>query len=147
MAVKDATQRFSSRVENYIRYRPGYPSQILDLLKSECGLTSSSVIADIGSGTGILTRMLLENGNSVFGVEPNPDMRAAAESALAHYPGFTSVDGTAEATSLQDRSVVFVTAAQAAHWFDCDLARREFVSIMKSGGWCGVLWDGLQKVR
>jgi SAM-dependent methyltransferase len=144
MPVRDATQRFSSRVENYIRYRPAYPPQILELLKSECGLTSSSAIADIGSGTGILTRMLLENGNPAFGVEPNPDMRAAAESALAHYPEFTSADGTAEATSLQDRSVDFVTAAQAAHWFDRDYARREFVRILKPGGWSVLVWNERQ---
>jgi SAM-dependent methyltransferase len=82
MAVKDSTQRFSSRVENYVRYRPAYPPAVLDLLKSDCGLTAASVIADIAFGTGIFTRMLLENGNRVFGVEPNPDMRKAGEEFL-----------------------------------------------------------------
>src|SRR5713101_9915172 len=105
MTVKDPTQRFSSRVENYVRYRPGYPSEVLELLKSECGLKPSSIIADIASGTGILTRMLLENGNRVFGVEPNPDMRKAGEERLSRYPGFASVAGTAEATTLADHSV------------------------------------------
>src|ERR1700686_3223480 len=99
MPAKDATQRFSSRVDNYVRYRPGYPTEILELLKQECGLTPESVIADIASGTGILTRMLMDNGNRVFGVEPNDEMRRAGEQYLGGYLGFTSVAGTAEATT------------------------------------------------
>src|SRR6266404_2816975 len=114
MAVKDSTRRFSSRVGNYVRHRPAYPSAVLDLLKSECGLNASSVIADIAFGTGIFTRMLLENGNSVFGVEPNADMRKAGEEFLRAYSHFTSVPGTAEATTLADHSVDLITAAQAA---------------------------------
>ncbi len=86
MVVQDSTQRFSSRVENYVRYRPGYPSAVLDLLKKECGLTAASVIADMASGTGIFTRMLLENGNRVYGVEPNADMRHAGEEFLRALP-------------------------------------------------------------
>ncbi len=141
MAVTDPTQRFSSRVENYVRYRPGYPPEVLELLKSECGLTPDSVVADIASGTGILTRMLLQNGNRVFGVEPNPDMRKAGEELLAEYPRFTSIAGAAEATSLPDHCADFVTAAQAAHWFDHEKARREFQRILKPGGWVVLLWN------
>src|ERR1700690_4000656 len=102
MPVKDSTQRFSSRVANYVRYRPGYPLEILDLLKKECGLTTDSVVADIAYGTGLFTRMLLEDGNRVTGVEPNDDMRHAGEEFLKAYPRFTSVAGTAEATTLLD---------------------------------------------
>jgi len=141
MAVKDATQRFSSRVDNYVRYRPGYPPEVVDLLKAECGLTPDSAIADIASGTGIFTRMLLKNGNRVFGVEPNPEMRRAGEEFLAAYPRFTSVAGTAEATTLSERSVDAVTAAQAAHWFDRERARREFVRILKPRGWTVLIWN------
>ena len=141
MPVKDATQRFSSRVDNYLRYRPGYPSEVLDLLKKECGLTSDSVIADIAFGTGIFTRMLVENGNRVFGVEPNAEMRRAGEQFLGSYARFTSVAGTAEATTLPDHSVDIVTAAQAAHWFDREKARREFVRILKPGGWLVLVWN------
>ncbi len=141
MAVKDSTQRFSSRVGNYVRYRPAYPSAVLDLLKNECGLTPASVIADIASGTGIFTRMLLENGNRVFGVEPNADMRKAGEEFLRAYPQFTSVAGTAEATTLADHSVDLITAAQAAHWFDREKARREFIRICRPGGWTVLLWN------
>jgi|SRR5579863_4903027 len=141
MAVKDATQRFSSRVDNYVRYRPGYPPEILELMKRECGLAPDSVIADVASGTGIFTRMLLKNGNRVFGVEPNPEMRRAGEEFLAAYSRFTSVAGSAEATTLPQRSVDLVTAAQAAHWFDREKARREFVRILKPGGWAALIWN------
>lgn len=141
MPVKDSTQRFSSRVENYIRYRPDYPREVLEVMKGACGLSAESVIADVASGTGILTRMLLENGNRVFGVEPNPEMRKAGERLLAHYPRFVTVAGTAEATTLADKSVDIVTAAQAAHWFDREKARREFIRILKPGGWVVLLWN------
>jgi SAM-dependent methyltransferase len=141
MAVKDSTQRFSSRVGNYVRYRPAYPSAVLDLLKKECGLSAASVIADIAFGTGIFTRMLLENGNRVFGVEPNADMRQAGEEFLHGYSQFTSVAGTAEATTLESHSVDLVTAAQAAHWFNRENARREFIRICRPGGWTVLLWN------
>src|ERR1700686_1890920 len=141
MRVKDATQRFSSRVDNYVRYRPGYPAEILELLKNECGLKFESVIADIASGTGIFTRMLVENGNRVFGVEPNDEMRRAGEHFLESYSRFTSVAGKAEATTLPDHSVDIITAAQAAHWFDREKARREFIRILKPGGWTVLLWN------
>ncbi len=141
MVVKDSTQRFSSRVENYVRYRPGYPAAVIDLLKNECGLTSAFAIADVASGTGLFTRMLLENGNRVFGVEPNSDMRRAGEEFLRAYPHFTSVAGTAEATTLADHSVDLVTAAQAAHWFDREKSRSEFNRICRPGGWTVLLWN------
>jgi ubiquinone/menaquinone biosynthesis C-methylase UbiE len=141
MPVQDATQRFSSRVYNYVRYRPGYPTEVLALLRQECGLTPDSVIADIASGTGIFTRMLAENGNCVFGVEPNDEMRRAGEQSLVRYSRFTSVAGTAEATTLADHSVDIVTAAQAAHWFDREKARREFIRILRPLGWTVLLWN------
>jgi len=141
MPASNATSRFSDRVENYVRYRPGYPPEVLQVLKSECGLNPSQVIADIASGTGIWTRLLLENGNQVIGVEPNGAMREAGERLLAAFPKFTSVSGTAETTTLADQSVDFVTAAQAAHWFDRARARREFVRILKPAGWLVLLWN------
>lgn len=141
MPVPNATGRFSDRVENYVRYRPGYPPEALRVLQDECGLRPEHVIADIASGTGKWTRMLLENGNAVFGVEPNMEMRQAGEGLLSEFPRFTSVAGTAEATTLADASVNFVTAAQAAHWFDRENSRREFVRILKPGGWLVLLWN------
>ncbi|MGA9979909.1 MAG: class I SAM-dependent methyltransferase [Candidatus Sulfotelmatobacter sp.] len=141
MPASNATSRFSGRVENYIRYRPGYPPGVLNTLKTECGLATAHVIADIASGTGIWTRMLLENGNPLFGVEPNAEMREAGERLLAEFPKFTSVAGTAEATTLRDGSMDFVTAAQAAHWFDRARSRQEFARILKPGGWLVLLWN------
>jgi SAM-dependent methyltransferase len=141
MPASNATSRFSDRVANYVLYRPGYPPEVIEELKAECGLVAAHVVADIASGTGIWTRMLLENGNPVFGVEPNAEMREAGERLLAAFPKFTSVAGTAEATTLADQSVDFVTAAQAAHWFDRERARREFVRILKPGGWLVLLWN------
>ena len=141
MPASNATSRFSDRVENYIRYRPGYPREALDVLKRECGLRTSDVIADVASGTGIWTRMLLENGNRVYAVEPNDDMRQAAERLLNEFTNFESVNGSAEATTLPDASVDFVTAAQAAHWFDRKRTRGEFVRILKPDGWLVLLWN------
>src|SRR5215211_7253793 len=113
----DSTKRFSSRVADYIKYRPSYPSQVVDLCRDEIGVTAASVVADIGSGTGISTELFLKNGNAAYGVEPNPDMRRAAEQLLSpRYPNFRSVNGTAEATTLPDDSADFVIAAQAYHW-------------------------------
>jgi SAM-dependent methyltransferase len=141
MPASNATSRFSDRVEAYVLYRPGYPPEALGALRTECGLTLTDVIADIASGTGIWTRLLLENGNPVFGVEPNGEMREAGERLLAAFPKFASVAGTAEATTLPDHRVDFVTAAQAAHWFNRQRARREFVRILKPGGWLVLLWN------
>ncbi|HXY04660.1 MAG TPA: class I SAM-dependent methyltransferase [Terriglobales bacterium] len=141
MTVRDATQRFSSRVQDYVRYRPGYPPEVITFLKTECGLTREHVVADVASGTGIFTRMLLENGNRVFAVEPNSEMRAAGEKFLTGFSNLTSVAGTAEATTLASGSMDFVTAAQAAHWFDRPKARSEFVRIVKPSGWTVLLWN------
>lgn len=141
MPASNSTSRFSDRVENYVRYRPGYPLEVVEALKSECGLAPSHVVADIASGTGIWTRMLLENGNQVLGVEPNAEMREAGERLLAAFPKFASVAGTAEATTLANHSADYVTAAQAAHWFDRPRSRREFARILKPGGWLVLLWN------
>jgi SAM-dependent methyltransferase len=141
MPATNATTRFSDRVEKYALYRPGYTVEVVRALQSECGLTSDHVIADIASGTGIWTRMLLENGNPVFGVEPNAEMRAAGERHLVGFPKFRSIDGRAEATTLADGSVNFVTAAQAGHWFDRKKSRQEFQRILKNDGWLVLLWN------
>jgi len=140
--VLDPTRRFSNRVENYLKYRPTYPPALIPLLSLECGLTAERVIADVGSGTGLLTELFLKNGNAVIGVEPNPEMRLAGERVLAKYPKFSSVNGAAEATTLPDQSVDFVVAAQAFHWFDHEKARAEFVRVLKPDGWVMIAWNG-----
>ncbi len=139
--MPDVTRRFSTRVENYIKYRPNYPPQVLETLKEWCGLTPASVIADVGSGTGILSEVFLRSGNLVYGVEPNLEMREAAERLLSDYPNFHSLDGRAEATTLPDGSVDFVTAGQAYHWFERAAARAEFARILRPGGWVALVWN------
>jgi SAM-dependent methyltransferase len=139
--MEDSVPHFSRRVENYIKYRPGYPPAILDLLRRECQLTTQAAIADIGSGTGLLTKLFLNHGNRVFGIEPEPKMRAAATYLLRGYPRFTSIAATAEATSLADHSVDVVTAGQAFHWFDHEQARREFLRILVPKGWVVLVWN------
>ena len=142
--MSDTVQRFSNRVANYAKYRPGYPSEVLDLFKNEIGLTKSSVLADIGSGTGLSAKLFLENGNVVYGVEPNAAMRAAAEEYLKQFPNLVSHDGTAENTNLDDASIDFVTAAQAFHWFDPEKTRKEFTRILRPGGHVALIWNERQ---
>ncbi len=135
------TERFSSRVENYVLFRPSYPKEVIDVLRAECGLTPDFVVADIASGTGLFTRLLLENGNRVFGVEPNKDMRVAGEHFLAGFPKFTSVNASAESTTLPDRSVDLITCAQAAHWLKREEALREFQRILKPSYFVVILFN------
>ena len=136
--------RFSNRVANYVKYRPGYPAEMLGLFRDAMGLTPESVIADIGSGTGLSTKPFLENGNRVYGVEPNAAMREAAEEFLREFPNFISYVGTAEETGLDDDSVDFVTASQAFHWFDPVNTRTEFKRILKPGGFIALIWNERQ---
>ncbi|HEU4716197.1 MAG TPA: class I SAM-dependent methyltransferase [Bacteroidia bacterium] len=135
------TERFSDRVANYVKYRPGYPAEVLNHLREAGVLRTDSVIADIGSGTGISARLFLENDFEVFGVEPNREMREAGESFLAAYKRFHSVDGTAEQTTLADRSVDVVVAGQAFHWFDAEKAKTEFRRILRPGGYVVLAWN------
>jgi SAM-dependent methyltransferase len=141
MLRQGPTERFSSRVEHYVRFRPSYPKEAIAVLRDECGLSSDSLVADIAFGTGLFTRLLLENGNRVIGVEPNAEMRRAGNEYLAAFPKFSSVEGTAEATTLDAQSLDFVTAAQAAHWFDRDRSLAEFRRILKPGGHLALLWN------
>jgi len=142
--MTDTVERFSNRVENYVKYRPDYPREIVTFLTENCGLRADAVIADIGCGTGISTRMFLENGNRVFGVEPNEAMRSAAVKFLEKFPTFIPVYGTSDNTTLADASVDMVVAAQAFHWFDADNARCEFRRILRPGGWIVLIWNERQ---
>lgn len=137
----DPTGRFSDRVEHYIRSRPGYPDAAIDTLASEAGLVGGSIIADIGSGTGILSERLLDRGWTVHAVEPNRAMREAAEQRLASSPAFHSVDGSAESTGLASGTVDLICAAQAFHWFEPGPAREEFERILHPEGRVALLWN------
>jgi SAM-dependent methyltransferase len=135
------TGRFSSRVDDYVRYRPSYPQEILPLLERECGLAASSAVADIGSGTGFLAKLFLDRGCSVRGVEPNAEMRRAGDAFLSGYPSFQSFDGIAERTGLPDASVDLVAAGQAFHWFDAAAARAEFRRVLRQPRWVVLIWN------
>src|ERR1700723_1734576 len=137
----DSAPSFSSRVEAYARYRQSYPCETQGILEREGILTAACKIADIGSGTGLLARSFLDFGCEVNGVEPNPGMRAAGERMLSGEPRFRSVEGRAEATTLPDGSVDFVTAGQAFHWFEPAAARAEFQRILQPAGWVVLIWN------
>ncbi|HVX83703.1 MAG TPA: class I SAM-dependent methyltransferase [Phycisphaerae bacterium] len=135
------TRRFSVRVSDYIKYRPGYPPALLEDLRARQLLTPRTRIADIGSGTGLLAKLFLEAGNGVIGIEPNADMRAAGDAFLAEFPAFGSREGTAEATGLADRSIDLIVAGQAFHWFDQPRTRAEFERILAPGGGVALVWN------
>jgi SAM-dependent methyltransferase len=126
--------RFSDRVADYAKHRPSYPAEALDFLVRELALASGSVVADLGSGTGIFSALLLDRGVRVRAVEPNASMREAAERALGSREGFSSHAGKAERTGLPDASVDAIVAAQAFHWFDPPAARIECQRLLRERG-------------
>lgn len=133
--------RFTGRVANYVKYRPGYPDAILHLLEKEIGFDQFKDVADIGSGPGKLSRLFLNNENLVYGVEPNDEMREAGEKLLKDYINFISINGTAEFTTLADRSIDIIVSGQAFHWFDSEKAKIEFNRILKPGGYVVLIWN------
>lgn len=139
--MQDSKTRFSTRVDNYVKYRPHYPDELMDILREECGVQPDWRIADVGCGTGISSELLLRNGNVVYGIEPNKEMRSAAEAHLKGFADFRGIDGSAEDTTLDESSVGVVTAGQAFHWFDRAAAKKEFARILKPGGWVVLFWN------
>jgi SAM-dependent methyltransferase len=137
----DPTRRFTGRADDYARHRPSYPPELMDLLREELGLRPHHVVADVGSGTGILTELFLANGNRVFAVEPNRAMAEEAEERLGGDPRFRSVEGRAEATGLEPGQVDFIVAGQAFHWFDAARTRDEFRRILEPAGWVVLVWN------
>ena len=139
--MTDSINRFTRTVENYVKYRPGYPFAIVEFLQKACQLDNEDIIADIASGTGFLAEPFLKNGNQVIGIEPNTEMRKAGQYHLRDYPHFTSVGATAEATTLDNHSIDMITVGQAFHWFDGQKARHEFARILKPDGWVVLAWN------
>ena len=133
--------KFNGMGKVYSKYRPSYPLNFVDYLFTDVGMSQSSIIADVGSGTGILTRQLLEKGSNVYGIEPNADMRVIAETNLNNFPGFTSVSGSAENTTIDDNSVDYITVAQAFYWFDREKFKKECQRILKPEGKVILVWN------
>ncbi len=139
--MKNHIKRFCGKSDNYAKFRPSYPEQIISLLEKKAGFDSSKDIADIGSGTGILSKLFLNNGNLVFGVEPNEEMRISAEKQLQKFLNFISIDGTAEHTTLSNNSVDIITVGQAFHFFDILKAKKEFKRILRKDGYAVIVWN------
>ncbi|HVS90688.1 MAG TPA: class I SAM-dependent methyltransferase [Mucilaginibacter sp.] len=137
----DPTKRFSNRVDNYVKYRPGYPPEVINYLEKECNLSPGSVMADVGAGTGIFTKLLLELGFTVYAIEPNYAMRHEADRQLKNFPAYHSKSGTAESTGLKQDSVDLVVCAQAFHWFNTPETKSEFQRILKPGGQVALVWN------
>ncbi len=141
LAALSPTKRFSNRVENYVKYRPSYPSDIIPFFENTFGLRTDQRIADIGSGTGLFAELLLLKGYRVTCIEPNTEMRKAAEDKLGHYAGFSSRKHRAEHTGLRSNSVDLITVAQAFHWMDPVATKVEFQRILKTGGHIVLAWN------
>ncbi|HVZ18637.1 MAG TPA: class I SAM-dependent methyltransferase [Terriglobales bacterium] len=141
----DSTLRFTDRVESYVKARPGYPREIIQLLERKCGLTHASTVVDVGSGTGLLAKVFCDYGCRVIGIEPNDAMRAAGQQFLSGYSNFGMKMGTAESIPLPGTSVDFITAGQAFHWFDLKQARHEFMRILKPNGWTALVWNNREQ--
>ncbi len=139
--MKDPTERFSDRVDAYVRSRPSYPPGVVELLRAECGMKEGSIVADVGSGTGIFTRLLIDAGCTVCAVEPNAAMRQAAEREFAGEARFRSIEETAERTGLGSATVDLITATQSFHWFDRGRARGEFERILRPDGPVAIVWN------
>ncbi len=137
----DSTQRFSDRVADYVRYRPGYPGAAFDYLIERCRLSRNDPIVDVGAGTGLSSEPWLQRGFQVQAVEPNAPMRSAAACFLRGYPKLALVGGTAEALPLRDGSASLISASQAFHWFDLKASRQEFKRVLKPHGHVALIWN------
>lgn len=136
----DSTEKFTTKVSDYAKYRPTYPDLFIRYLMDEVGL-SNSVVADIGAGTGIMTRQLAPEVGSIYAVEPNISMFTVCRDSCSTHDNITMVNACAEETTLQDTTIDFITVAQAFHWFDRTLSQREFRRILKSGGYVTLVWN------
>lgn len=141
---QDPKFRFSDRAENYRKYRPDYPAVLYSYLSENAGLRSGDIICDLGSGTGILSQLFLNQGHEVYGIEPNEEMRKAAEMTLGGQRGFHNMNGRAESIPLTDSTIDFVVAGQAFHWFDPYLTKKEIQRILKPGKQVALVWNNRQ---
>lgn len=139
--MQNNTNRFSNRVEDYVKYRPHYPEEMITYLEQQAVLQPGMLLADIGSGTGISSQLFLQKGYTVLGVEPNKEMREKSEELLKDYPQFNAIDGTAEHTTLEKHCIDVIVAGQAFHWFNQEAANTEFRRILKKNGHVLLVWN------
>lgn len=137
----DVKEKFTGMAQEYSAYRPNYPSEYISYLYEKNHLSNASKIADIGSGTGILTKLLLDRNIKVIAVEPNDDMRKVAEQRLSSYPNFISINGSAENTAIDSHSLDLITVAQAFHWFDVEEFKLECKRILKEDKNVALVWN------
>ena len=135
------TERFSNRVDNYVKYRPHYPDAVVDCLEENAGLSKNKLVADIGAGTGISSLPFLKRGYHLIAVEPNPEMRAVAEQLKKQFPNYEVKNGTAEETGLEKGSVDLIISGQAFHWFNPSVARKEFQRIARPQAYVALIWN------
>lgn len=136
----DNKDKFSSKVSDYVKYRPTYPSEFINYIVNDVGL-KKCVVADVGAGTGILTKLLAPEVKTVYAVEPNLNMRSACKEYCSEFSNFHAIDGSAEQTGLFDNSVDFITVAQAFHWFDRSKTKIEFQRILRTNGKVILVWN------
>lgn len=135
------TERFTDVVEAYTKFRPGYPGEIVEILIKNYLIGKNCILADVGSGTGIFSKLFVETGFFVYGVEPNEMMRKQSENEFAYSDCFKAIDGTAEETSLDSESIDVIMAAQSFHWFETKKALKEFSRILKPDGHIVIVWN------
>ncbi len=135
------TTRFSNRVEDYVKYRPSYPEEIITFLQQSYGLTQDKLLVDIGAGTGISTELFLKAGYRVIAVEPNREMREKSVELLSSYEGFSAQDGKAEEVALESGSIDGIISGQAFHWFDREKTKQEFKRLLKPGSPVVLIWN------
>ena len=133
--------RFTSRAEDYAKYRPSYSPKVIDRIVAELDNVSKSVAADVGAGTGISSRLLADRGITVLAIEPNAAMKQVAKP----HPLVEFSDGSAEDTKLPDASVDLVTCFQAFHWFNPKPTLKEFARILKPQGKLAAVWNNRHK--
>ncbi len=139
--MRDSKIRFSDRVADYVKYRPSYPEALMNHLTGDLQVNSESIVADVGAGTGIFSKLLAAIVAKVYGIEPNREMREASCNFLRGFDNFQAVDGSSEATKLDDGTVDFITAAQSFHWFEPVLTKQEFQRILRPDGLVVLIWN------
>ncbi|MCC6575399.1 MAG: class I SAM-dependent methyltransferase [Planctomycetes bacterium] len=131
--ISGNVQRFSGFAQVYNSVRPHPPAVLIDVLASIGGFARPALVVDIGSGTGISTRIWAERADRIIGIEPNADMRKQAVAATAAH-NIEYIEGLSSDTGLDDACADVVTCAQALHWMEPGPTFAEIARILRPGG-------------